>query len=93
MFLLKKKFFNKIIDKTRDNDIIRLPEKCIKISNLYISKPLKIIGSNQSVIEINEGSIVIDINSKDEEKKVIFSECSFNFDLNRFLETSRSKSL
>lgn len=58
-----------------------------------INKPILIKGEVQSILEITEGPILIDLSNFDgnDTGKVIFSECNFVFDLLK-IRNSLSKS-
>lgn len=61
-----------------------LPPYKITIPYFKILKPITIQGTVQSVLEITEGPILIDLsNSEYKNGRVIFSECNILFDVFR----------
>lgn len=72
-------------------ETLHLPSKKIRIPSLNITKSLCIQGNSNSVLEITEGPIYIDI--ADAQNKVVFSECNIYFDLipMNVINTNQSK--
>ena len=86
-------FFYKFIDDSKYGETIRLPHIRITIPTLKINKPLIIQGSVHTILEINEGPILIDLSGYlGNDNKVIFSECNISFDIFK-LKSSLSKSI
>jgi len=67
------------VNNSKDNQVIKLPDKRIEIDYLIIKRPLKFVGSPGSIIEVHEG-IVIDLdNPLYPVGAVIFEQCSIHF--------------
>jgi hypothetical protein len=59
-----------------------LPEEPISMKYLVITKPIKIIGQPNCLLEITEGPIIIKINENYDNEVVKFSQVQIQFDIN-----------
>lgn len=83
----------KLIDNSQPNETMLLPPYKITIPFFKILKPITIQGTVQSVLEITEGPILIDLSNSDHKNgKVIFCECNILFDVfKKYNSISKSK--
>lgn len=71
-----------MINKAKKGDIIDLPDSSIKVSSLYITKPVTLLGKPGSSLEVSGGSIFIDFSQSNEtnesRNKLLETKNSFN---------------